>query len=988
VKESDIEQEFIKDLVGLKYIYRDDIKDREALEQNFRSKFEELNDVKLTDPEFDRLLNEIISSNVYACSKAIRKIETFKRDDGSSLNYNLVNIDNWCKNTFEVINQLRIPTHSSHHQYDVVLLMNGLPVVQIELKNINTSARKAMRQIALYKKDKESSYTKTLMCFLQFFIVSNRTNTEYFSNNNPEFFEFDANERYLPIYMHAERDNTKVNELDKFTKSFLPKCVLGETINKYMVLIESKKEMLMMRPYQVYAVKSIVDCIKQGTGNGYIWHTTGSGKTLTSFKAATLLKDNDNIQKCLFVVDRKDLDRQTREEFNKFQEGCVEENTNTQSLVTRLLSEDYKDKIIVTTIQKLGLALSDQNSNDYRNKLKPLNTKKFVFIFDECHRSQFGDNHEAIVEFFPNSQLFGFTGTPIFDENSNLQIREGKEARYVTTESIFQQCLHEYTITHAIEDENVLKFHVDYFKFENESSKKTDSVLKKKAIVNSIIDKHSAATKDRTFNALFATGSINDAIEYYNIFTSEDLNHNLNVACVFSPPAEGQPDIKQIQEDLFQELHDNSENPDQKKEALANIIEDYNKTFETNHNLSDFDGYYKNVQRRIKNQEFREIPNSEKIDITIVVDMLLTGFDSKYLKTLYLDKNLRFHSLIQAFSRTNRVLNKTKPHGTVIDYRGQQERVKKAIKLFSGEGKSEEGGRIWIVDEAPTVIKSFGEAKKKLDEFLINQEGTASPETVPKLKGETAKIQFTTLYKEVKRLKVQLDQYTDLTEENEKQITKIITNDEMDKYSGVYIDIAKSIKNTKDDISQDDQNELIDDLDLVLFGSDKIDYDYIMELVSDFTRSSSADRKVKRDEIINILSTDSKFIDDREDIEAFVDNLKVGVYLEVNDIKDNFADFKIETRYAELEKVATKHNIDFQDLKRLSKRIIDRYIFEDEYLSELIEPMKLSWSERTDLKQALMIDLVPIFNDMAEGREITGLEVYEETKRVNHNELS
>ena len=317
-----------------------------------------------------------------------------------------------------------------------------------------------------------------------------------------------------------------------------------------MVLIQNERKLMMMRPYQVYAVKAIVDCIHENRGNGYIWHTTGSGKTLTSFKASTLLKDNPDIEKCLFVVDRKDLDKQTRDEFNRFQPGCVEENTNTETLVQRLLSDDYRNKVIVTTIQKLGLALDGTNKRQYRERLDPLREKRIVFIFDECHRSQFGENHKAIKEFFPNAQLFGFTGTPIFEKNASAVRIEGEEARLMTTQEVFQQELHAYTITHAIEDGNVLRFHVDYFKPEGAPIKPGET-LAKRAVVEAILDKHDAATNQRKFNALFATAKIDDAIEYFHLFKEIQADRAaaseefipLNIACVFSPPAEGNRDV-------------------------------------------------------------------------------------------------------------------------------------------------------------------------------------------------------------------------------------------------------------------------------------------------------------------------------------------------------------------------------------------------------------------------------------------------------------
>ena len=472
--ERELEEGLVAKLQDLKYNYRDDIRDRAALEANFKQKFEALNRVTLTDGEFQRLHDEIVKPNVYEAACSLRNREAFVRDDGTPLNFTLVNIKDWCKNDFEVINQLRINTDYGHHRYDVILLINGVPVVQIELKALGISPRRAMEQIVEYKNDPGNGYTRTLLCFVQLFIVSNRVDTLYFANNNARHFSFDADERFLPIYQFADEDNSKITHLDDFAERFLAKCTLAEMISKYMVLIASEQKLMMMRPYQIYAVKAIVDSIDQNCGNGYIWHTTGSGKTLTSFKASTLLKTNERIHKCLFVVDRKDLDLQTREEFNRFQENCVEENTNTAALVRRLLSDDYADKVIVTTIQKLGLALDESSKHSQQNiergrstfkqRLEPLRDKRMVFIFDECHRSQFGENHRAIKEFFPNSQLFGFTGTPIFEANATAKQVEDDIATFRTTSDVFQQELHAYTITHAIEDRNVLRFHVDYYK--------------------------------------------------------------------------------------------------------------------------------------------------------------------------------------------------------------------------------------------------------------------------------------------------------------------------------------------------------------------------------------------------------------------------------------------------------------------------------------------------------------------------------------------
>jgi type I restriction enzyme R subunit len=814
-KENQIEESLIRQLTELKYIHRSDITDRKTLEQNFKIKFEALNRVRLSENEFLRLREEIINPDVFAASKILRERNYFQREDGTPLHYTLVNIKDWCKNDFEVISQLRINTENSNHRYDIILLINGLPVVQIELKKLDISPRKAMQQIVEYKNEPGNGYNNSLMCFVQLFIVSNKTNTYYFANNKNQHFAFNADEQFLPVYQLADESNKKITHIEPFTEKFLTKCTLGEMISKYMVLVESEQKLLVMRPYQIYAVKAIVDCIHQNRGNGYIWHTTGSGKTLTSFKASTLLKDNPDIEKCLFVVDRKDLDRQTREEFNKFQEGSVEENTNTETLVRRLLSTDYADKVIVTTIQKLGLALDGTNKKNYKERLESLSKKRITFIFDECHRSQFGDNHKAIKEFFPNAQLFGFTGTPIFDENATYNIREGEHASYKTTESIFEKQLHAYTITHAIEDENVLRFHIDYFKGKGDKNPKPGEAIAQKAVVEAILDKHNAATSFKRFNAVMATASINNAIEFYQLFktlqknkqTEDETYVPLNIACVFSPPAQliakegdqqsqkNAADIRQVQEDLQQEKLDNQTNPEEKKKALIEIIADYNTQYASNHSINEFDLYYQDVQKRIKDQKYsnKDYPHKNKIDITIVVDMLLTGFDSKYLNTLYVDKNLKYHGLIQAFSRTNRVLNHTKPYGNILDFRSQQDAVNQAIALFSGED-SGSAKEIWLIDPAPVVIDQYKKAVEALGSFMQEYNLINEPQEVYNLKGDASRIAFVKNFKEVQRLKTQLDQYTDLDDVQQASIEAILPKETLQSFRSSYLETAKKLK--------------------------------------------------------------------------------------------------------------------------------------------------------------------------------------------------
>ena len=994
IKERQIEENLINKLIELKYDYRPDICDRYTLEQNFREKFERLNRVNLSDSEFNRLLEEIINADVFISSKRLREMNTFIREDGTPLQYTLVNIKDWCKNEYEVVNQLRINTKNSFQRYDVILLINGLPVVQVELKTLDASPRRAMQQIVDYKNDPGNGYVNTLLCFMQLFIVSNQSNTYYFANNNLQHFNFNAEEQFLPVYQWAREDNKKVACLDSFAEQFLSKCRLGEIISRYMVLITCEQKLLIMRPYQIYAVKAIVRCIEENRGNGYIWHTTGSGKTLTSFKASTLLKDNPNIEKCLFVVDRKDLDRQTRQEFNRFQENCVEENTNTDTLVRRMLSTDYADKVIVTTIQKLGIALDPNNRKNYKEQLLPLKDSRIVFIFDECHRSQFGDNHKAIKEFFPHAQLFGFTGTPIFDKNATYTKVDGETASYKTTDDIFEKQLHAYTITNAIDDKNVLRFHVDYFKPDDKNPRRSDGSIKKQAIVEMILSKHNAATNERRFNAILATSSINDAIEYYQLFKQiqeqrkleDESFESLNVACVFSPPAEDNSDIKQIQEDLQQERIDNEQEPEKKRQALKKIIVDYNRQYSTNHTLEDFDSYYQDVQQRIKDQKYsnKDYPHANKIDITIVVDMLLTGFDSKFLNTLYVDKRLVYHSLIQAFSRTNRILNDTKPYGNILDFRGQQNAVDEAISTFSGSEK-DMARRIWLVEPASSIQKKYKEAIVGLRNFMRSYNLEFNASEVANLKGDEAKAGFINHFKEVQRYKTELDQYVDFTDVtntsvvSEAQSKYGFTDDDLLAFRGAYLNLAYSLKKKREKTTEPVSPEIENlDFEFVLFASAMIDYDYIMDLIAKQYGGTGIKVKLTREQLINIVLSNSNLMDERDDIIAYIDSLREVNGKTEQEIKDGYNLFKAERYANEVASIAQKHKITPEALNEFINGIMERKIFDAEKLTDLLATLNLGWKARAKVESDLMADLIPLLKRKADGEEISGLSAYEE----------
>ncbi|MCG8551627.1 MAG: DEAD/DEAH box helicase family protein, partial [Desulfobacterales bacterium] len=716
-------------------------------------------------------------------------------------------------------------------------------------------------------------------------------------------------------------------------------------------------------------------------------------------------------EKCLFVVDRKDLDRQTREEFNKFQENCVEENTNTEVLVRRMLSEDYADKVIVTTIQKLGLALdenSKRNQNktkngklSYKERLQPLRDKRMVFIFDECHRSQFGENHKAIKGFFPKAQLFGFTGTPIFDDNSSYTQIDGTIGSFKTTEDIFEKELHAYTITHAIEDKNVLGFHIDYFGRDTGLESDTEATPKlevppPEAVVQEILEKHDAATGHRRFNAILASSSINQAIEYYGLFKKRQAQKQiededfipLNIACVFSPPAQAVAkdgnasinvkDILQLQEDLPTEKADNQVEPEKKKAALVAIMADYNHQYGTNHSITEFDLYYQDVQQRIKDQKYpnADYPHENKIDIVIVVDMLLTGFDSKYLNTLYVDKKLKYHGLIQAFSRTNRVLNETKPWGNILDFRGREKEVNQAIELFSGAAR-DRAREIWLVDPAPVVIEKYQNAVQHLDDFMQAKGLSCTPSDVQNLKGDSAKAEFIDYFKTVQKLKTQIDQYTRLSEEEARTVEQALPQDALQGFKGAYLETAQELK-LKQDSENGQTHERIQQLDFefVLFASALIDYDYIMRLIAESTQDTMK-HKMTRKELIDMICANAGLMDERDDIIAYINTLEAGVALDEQQIRDGYLAFKKEKAAKDLGAMAQRHDLEPKVLQDFVGGIMARMIFDGEQLSDLFAPMELGWKERTQRELALMEELAPHLNRLARGREISGLNAYE-----------
>jgi type I restriction enzyme R subunit len=602
-----------------------------------------------------------------------------------------------------------------------------------------------------------------------------------------------------------------------------------------------------------------------------------------------------------------------------------------------------------------------------------------------------------IREFFPNAQLFGFTGTPIFEENAVYKKIDGTEKTLVWTSDVFENELHTYTITHAIDDKNVLQFHIDYYEEEPDINVQVDSTAFRRAVIKDILKKHDIATSTRKFNAILATSSIDNAIEYHQLFgqlQQQEAEQNpefrpLNVACVFSPPVQildksnkNTKDVEQLQEDLPQEKYDNQAQPNEKKKALDEIIEAYNRQYGTNHNLANFDIYYQDVQKRIKDHQYpdKDYPHHNKIDITIVVDMLLTGFDSKYLNTLYVDKNLKYHGLIQAFSRTNRILNDTKPYGNIIDYRNQRDAVEDAVRTFSGK-KDTDAKEIWIVDNAAIVIDNFNHAVKALNKFMHEQGLECTPDEVANIKGNAARATFINLFKDIQRYRTQLEQYTDLTAENKQQIEEIIPNNTLRSFKGMYLETAREMraeyaKNNLDNEDLQAINEL--DFEFVLFASDIIDYDYIMRLLAQYTKTSKKQTMTK-EQIISIIDSDSKFIDERDDIIAYINTLETTTQgLSEEQIKSGYTDFKANRAANALNKIVEKHGLNRAEVQKFVDNVLLRKIFDGELLSELFTVFGLDWKARAQKEMDFMQDLIPWLKKQVGDTEISGLSAYEQ----------
>ncbi len=837
--EQTLENNLIDQLVSLGY---EPIKiaDETSLEVNLKRQLETLNKTTFSDTEFERILNHLGKGTVFERAKTLRGKFELIRDDGTVSYIIFLCIEGWCKNLFQVTRQITVEG-TYKNRYDVTLLVNGLPLVQIELKRRGLELKEAFNQTNRYQRHSYTS-NRGLFQYIQLFVISNGVNTKYYANNKRQSFK--------QTFYWTDVDNAHITQLEAFTNIFLEPCHMAKMITKYIVLNETDKILMILRPYQYYATEAIINRVKQSERHGYIWHTTGSGKTLTSFKASQILTSLEEVQKVIFVVDRKDLDYQTTKEFNSFSKGSVDGTDDTKMLVKQL--EDPMTKLVVTTIQKLNTAITKER---YTKSLSVIKDQNVVFIFDECHRTQFGDTHERIKQFFTNHQLFGFTGTPIFADNA-----VGNK----TTKDLFDECLHKYVITDAIKDENVLKFSVEYvgrYK-EKETANNIDieveqidtkelleSPQRLEKIVDYIIANHNRKTHGREFTAMMCVSSVDVLRTYYELFRAkkEAGVHNLSIATIFSYTAnEEDKDADGILDDPL----DMDAGPvnQHSRDALESYIGDYNELFDTKFTTKDsqsYYNYYNDIAKKVKER---------KIDILLVVNMFLTGFDSKSLNTMYVDKNLRHHGLIQAYSRTNRILNETKSQGNIVVFRNLKKATDDAIALFSNKDAKE----IIMMEPYEVYVSRFNTAVEAL--FAI----TPTVDSVNGLPDEEAELQFVTAFRELLRIKNVLESFADFTFDHVQMDAQLFED-----FKSKYLDIYDKVKSdqSKEKVS------VLDDIDfeLELIHRDEINVTYILALLADMVGSQDPEHSQRRKQIIDILAGDAQLRSKKELIEQFID---------------------------------------------------------------------------------------------------------------------
>ena len=920
--------------------------DEKDLLTNLKIQLEKHNKKEFSPKEFERVLNILSKGSVFEKAKTLRERQYIVKDNGEDLYFEFINTEHWCQNQFQVTHQIAIDGVYKN-RYDVTLLINGLPLVQIELKRRGLELKEAFNQINRYQRHSFGA-NSALFQYVQIFVISNGVNTKYYANNRNQSFK-------QTFFWTDVANNRLTNILNGFTTDFLDPCHISKMICKYIVLSEAYKILMVLRPYQYYAVEALVETVKNTNKNAYIWHTTGSGKTLTSFKASQILMNLPQVKKVVFVVDRKDLDYQTTKEFNSFSKGSIDGTDNTKALVNQFTDDT---KLIVTTIQKLNTAISKKQ---YLDKMAKLKDERIVFIFDECHRSQFGETHNRIKSFFNNIQLFGFTGTPIFADNA-VKNELGKR----TTKELFGECLHKYVITDAIKDENVLKFSVEYVgRYKQKDDSKTnidievedidtkelmESPLRLNKIADYIIDNHNRKTHSREFTAMFCVSSVETLIKYYEILQTKKVEgkHNLKIATIFSYAAnEDDADANGFipeELDIAAEPIENYGLNSHSREKLDSFIVDYNTMFGTKFSTKDsvlFYNYYNDISKNVKNK---------KIDILLVVNMFLTGFDSPNLNTMYVDKNLKHHGLIQAYSRTNRILNEQKSQGNIIVFRNLKKATDDAIALFSNKDAID----VIIMQPYEDYVQQFSEAVASLLKIV------PTVNSVNDLQSEKEELEFVKAFRELMRLKNVLTTFSDFTMEDLDMDEQLFED-----YKSKYLDLYDKVK---DEHSKEKVSILEDvDFELELIHRDEINVTYILNLLAGLKNADPKEKSKKQKEIIDLLTGEANLRSKRELIERFIlENLPN--IEETEDLPDQFEKYWNEEQVKAFKQLVQEENLS----EEKTEQLIENYLFAEreplrDELLELIEGEKPKVLERKKTGDRILSKIIAFVETFVSG---------------------
>lgn len=924
--EADLEKELIRNLCEQGYEYLP-IHEENDLKKNLRKQLELLNNFEFSDMEWERFFRENISNSNDGIVEKTRKIQNdyiqvFRLDNNATKNIYLFDKKNIHNNRLQVINQYEESEGTYKTRYDVTILVNGLPLVHVELKRRGVAIKEAFNQIKRYQRDSFWA-ASGLYEYVQIFVISNGTETKYYSNTTRSSYIKElsgegrkkskkTSDSFEFTSYWADANNKIIPDLVDFTKTFFSKHTILNILAKYCIF-DVENKLLVMRPYQIVATERILNRIEISTNykklgtidaGGYVWHTTGSGKTLTSFKTAQLASSMETVEKVLFVVDRKDLDYQTIREYDRFEKGAANGNNSTRILQQQL--EDNKSKIIVTTIQKLSVFV-------HRNKQHPVYQKHIVIIFDECHRSQFGEMHTAITKAFKKYNLFGFTGTPIFAQNAG----NSGNPMFRTTEQAFGNKLHTYTIVDAINDGNVLPFRIDYMSMmysrEDVDDKEISAIDRERAlsdprriteVTKYILEHFDQKTKRNSFyslkgqrmagfNSILAVSSIPMAKMYYQEFQKQltEANRKMVVATIFSFSPNEEGDENEI---LPDEDFDTSSLDQSSRDFLESAIGDYNRTFNTEFDTSadKFQNYYKDLSQRVKKRE---------VDLLIVVNMFLTGFDATTLNTLWVDKDLKMHGLIQAFSRTNRILNSVKTFGNIICFRNLQEKVDEAVGLF---GDKEANGVI-LLRSYDDYINGYEDANKHHDGYneLVSQLRTDFPPQ-ERIVGEQNQKDFINLYGKILRIRNILSSFDQFARDD------IMNERELQDYQSVYLTLYDNLRKDHDG---EDKEVINDDLvfEIELIRQAEVNVDYILSLVVKYHESNCQNRE--------ILSTIDRAIDSSIQLRSKKELIHefISVSTNTSEIHHSWQQFVNQARDAEIEQIIQEFQLKEDNTRRL-----------------------------------------------------------------------